>query len=76
VYAPCTPVGKRAFLEWFKGIQMPDQAEWLIIGDFNLIRKPEYRNKEKGDVKEMYLFNEATDTLGLTKLPLHGRHFT
>lgn len=76
MYAPCTPVGKRTFLERFKGIQMPDQTEWLIIGDFNLIRKPEDRNKEGGDVNEMYLFNEAIDTLGLIELPLHGRHFT
>jgi hypothetical protein len=24
VYAPCTPNGKRALLDWFKNIQMPD----------------------------------------------------
>jgi hypothetical protein len=24
VYAPYTPNGKRAFLDWFKNIQMPD----------------------------------------------------
>lgn len=45
IYAPCTHDGKRSFLEWFKGIQMPEQNEWIIVGDFNLIRKPEDRNK-------------------------------
>jgi exonuclease III len=45
VYAPCTHTGKREFLEWFGGIQMPDDVHWLITGDFNLIRKPEDRNK-------------------------------
>jgi hypothetical protein len=76
VYAPCTPNGKRALLDWFKNIQMPDDREWLVIGDFNLIRRPEDRNKEGGDTNEMFLFNEAINTLGLTKLPLHGRRFT
>ena len=65
VYAPCTPTGKRNFLEWFKHIQMPDQTEQIIVGDFNLIRKPEGRNKEGGDVNEMFLFNEAINTLSL-----------
>ena len=76
IYAPCTPSGKRAFLEWFKNIQMLELTEWLIVGDFNLIRRPEDRNREGGDATEMYLFNEAIDTLGLIELPMHGRHFT
>lgn len=38
VYAPCTPSGKRLFLEWFKNIHVPDHIDWLIVGDFNLIR--------------------------------------
>jgi hypothetical protein len=76
IYAPCTHDGKRSFLEWFKGIQMPEQNEWIIVGDFNLIRKPEDRNKEGGDTNEMFLFNEAIDTLDLVELPLHGRQYT
>lgn len=76
VYAPCTPAGKRAFLEWFRNIQMPHEIDWLIVGDFNLIRKPEDRNKDGADVNEMFLFNEAISKLGLTKLPLHGSPFT
>ena len=55
---------------------MPDQTEQIIVGDFNLIRKPEDRNKEGGDVNEMFLFNEAISTLNLVELPLYGRHFT
>jgi hypothetical protein len=37
IYAPCTPDGKKDFCEWFKDIQMPDDQEWLIVGDFNLM---------------------------------------
>lgn len=76
VYAPCTPAGKRVFLDWFRNIQMPEHTDWLIVDDFNQIRRPEDRNKEGGDVTEMYLFNEAISALGLIELPLHGRHFT
>jgi hypothetical protein len=51
-------------------------VEWLVIEDFNLIRRPKGRNKEGGDTNEMFLFNEVINTLGLTELPLHGRRFT
>jgi hypothetical protein len=76
IYAPCTPTGKRAFLDWFKSFPMPEQTEWLNIGDFNLIRKPKDRNKEGGDIIEMHLFNDAINTLGHVELPLYGRHYT
>ena len=76
IYAPCTPNGKRSFLEWFGNIQMPPYIDWLIVGDFNLIRKPEDQNREGGDINEMYPFNEAISALGIVELPLLGRHFT
>lgn len=46
VYGPCTAEGKRSFIEWFKQIQMLVEIDWLIVGDFNLMRKQEDRNKE------------------------------
>jgi hypothetical protein len=55
---------------------MPEQTEWIVVEDFNLIRKHEDRNKEGGDVNEMFLFNEAINTLSLVELSLHGRHIT
>ena len=76
VYAPCTPGGKRAFLEWFREIEMPPDLDWLIVGEFNLIRRPSDRNREGAATNEMFLFNEAINKLGLIELPLHGRHFT
>ena len=76
VYAPCTQAGKRSFLEWFMGIQMPDQIEWIIVGDFNLIRRLEDRNREGGDINEMFLFNKAINTLDLVELPLHDRQYS
>jgi hypothetical protein len=59
VYGPCTPEGKMLFLRWLKQIQMPEDVDWLIAGNFNLIRSPENRNKPGGDVTDMLLFNEG-----------------
>jgi exonuclease III len=50
VYAPCLAKGKKNFLDWFQSIQMPNFVHWLILGDFNLMRRPEDRNKEGGDI--------------------------
>lgn len=76
IYAPCTPAGKVNFLNWFGEIDMLDGMDWLVVGDFNLIRRPEDRNREGANPNEMFAFNEAINKLGLIELPLHGRHFT
>jgi hypothetical protein len=73
VYAPCTTEGRKDFYDWFKNIQMPDEQDWLIVGDFNLMRVLENRNRPGGDLSEMFLFNEAISSLGLLEIPLHGK---
>lgn len=55
---------------------MPDEVYWLMVGDFNLLRRPEDRNGDGADANEMFLFIEVISKLSLIKLPLHGRHFT
>ena len=76
IYAPCTPSGKRDFLRWFNHIQMPAYVDWLLVGDFNLYRNPEDRNKPGADYSEMLPFNEAISKLGLVELPLKGKRYT
>lgn len=76
VYAPCTLNGKREFLNWFRNIVMPEEVDWLIVRDFNLLRKHEDRNRDGANLNEIFLFNEAINKLGLIELPLHGRKFT
>lgn len=76
VYGPCDSDGKIAFIDWLENIQMPDDIQWLVVGDFNLIRKPEDRNWPGGNPSEMLLFNNAISSLGLVEIPLHGRKFT
>ena len=64
IYAICTSYGKLHFVNWFKNIQMPEDIHWLIVGDFNLMRSPNNRNRPGGDVQEMLLFNDAISALG------------
>ena len=76
IYGPCTVEGEILFLDWLKEIQMPDTIDWMNLGDFNLIRRQENRNKPGGNVNEMLLFNEAISLLGLNEIPLQGRKYT
>jgi hypothetical protein len=45
IYSPCTPEGKQQFLDWLRNVDMADDCDWLLVGDFNLVRKPTDRNK-------------------------------
>jgi hypothetical protein len=76
VYGPSVADGKISFLNWLKGIEMPDTIDWMILGDFNLIRREENRNMLGGNVNEMLPFIEAISLLGLHEIPLQGRKFT
>jgi exonuclease III len=75
-YGPCQADRKAIFIDWFSNIDMPDDLDWLIVGDFNFIRKPSDRNREGGEVNEMFMFNEAISKLGIVELPLKGRQYT
>jgi len=55
---------------------MPDDIQWLIVGDFNLIRKLEDRNRPGGNIGEMLMFNNAISSLGVVEIPFHDRKFT
>jgi exonuclease III len=71
IYAPCTPQGEIDFLNWLYNITMPSNKLWLIVGDFNLIRWQDDRNKSGGNINLMLKFNEAISTLDLVEIPLH-----
>jgi endonuclease/exonuclease/phosphatase family metal-dependent hydrolase len=61
---------------FWSGIQMPEETNWLVVGDFNLLLKPEDRNRSCGNTREMLLFNEAASSLSLVEIPLYGRKYT
>jgi hypothetical protein len=58
-------------MDWLKYIQMLDDIDWLIVGDFNLIRDQSNRNRPGGDITEMLLFNELISAQGWVEIPLH-----
>lgn len=50
--------------------------DWLLVGEFNLYRQPEHRNKLGGDINEMLMFNEMIADLDLSEVPFSGQEFT
>jgi hypothetical protein len=76
IYAPCTTEGKMEFWNWLHDFELPEDTNWLLVGDFNLIRWPSDRNKPGGNVQEMFRFNEVISYLRLHELPLQGYKFT
>jgi hypothetical protein len=47
-----------------------------MVGDFNLMRSPENRNRPGGDTNNMMLFNDIISHLNLVEVPLKNRSFT
>jgi hypothetical protein len=76
VYAPCNLEGRQPFLDCFNDIDMPEETDWLVIGDFNLIRRQSDRNKPGGNLQDMLNFNAAISNLRLEELRLHGSRYT
>jgi hypothetical protein len=57
--------GRADFLQWLNEVDMPDDMDWLLVGDFNLIRRMRDRNKPGGDVQNMLDFNAVISNLRL-----------
>jgi exonuclease III len=76
IYAPCSSEGKQRFLNWFHSIEMAKDADWLVVGDFNLMKNPDDRKKTQGNLSEMMEFNAAISNQRLEELRLHGTKCT
>jgi hypothetical protein len=55
---------------------MQEEINWLVVGDFNLLRNPSNRNRPGGNLQDLFLFKEAISAQGWVELPLHGRKYT
>ena len=64
------------FTNWLFDLNIPDDENWLILGDFNFIRSTNNRNKPGGDAADMLLFNEIIRAQSLMELPVKGRTYT
>lgn len=48
----------------------------MLLGDLNLIRSPEDRNKPGGNISEMLMCNDMIHQLDLVDIPFKGRSYT
>jgi hypothetical protein len=52
------------------------KPEWLILGDFNMIRRAREKNKGSINRRVMRQFNHTIDYLQLLELDLNGKLYT
>jgi hypothetical protein len=61
IYGPCVGEERENFVQWLFDLNIPDDEDWLLLGDFNFIRSPSNRNKPGGDVNDMLLFTHQRE---------------
>jgi hypothetical protein len=76
VYGPCSAEGKADFITWMKNVDIPNDEDWIIMGDFNLYRVLENRNREGANTNDMFIFNSMISHLVLKEIALHGKKYT
>jgi hypothetical protein len=76
IYGPTSAGGRTLFANWLLSMNRDEYDLWMILGDFNLIRCPENRNRAGGDNNNMLLFNNIIQHLDLEEIPLKGRAYS
>lgn len=67
---------KAAFIFWLYHFDCLDFEDWILAGDFNLIRSLDDGIKPGANVQDMMAFNDLLLHLDLVDIPFHGRKFT
>jgi hypothetical protein len=57
-------------------LQRNADENWMLAGDFNFYRSVLDRNRDRGNMNDIMIFNEIISNLGLIEIPLKGRNFT
>jgi endonuclease/exonuclease/phosphatase family metal-dependent hydrolase len=76
VYGPCEGFERENFVAWLFHLDIADDANWILLGDFNFYRFVESRNQPGANLSDIETFNEIISCLGLIELPMKGRSFT
>jgi exonuclease III len=76
IYGPAATADKLGFISWLYNFDTSGFEDWLLLGDFNLIRSAENRNRPGGNSSEMMLFNDLIQHLDLVEIDFQGRSFT
>jgi hypothetical protein len=72
IYAPSTTTGKMEFLQLFSNFKANPDQSIVFLGDFNLIRSFDNKNKPGGSTTLMLEFNSAISQLGILEIALRG----
>lgn len=65
IYGPCTPDGKADFINWLYNFDTEHFEDWVLAGDFNLIRSPDDRNRPGANMQDTMMFNDLIAHLDL-----------
>jgi hypothetical protein len=76
IYGPCLAKPKADFINWLYNYDASSFDLWMMLGDFNLIRSLDNRNRPGGNANDMLLFNDIIQHLDLVEIPLKDRAYT
>jgi hypothetical protein len=76
VYGPQPENEKMTFLTELRNIRNMMKPKWLILGNFNMIRRAREKNKSSINRRVMRQFNHTIDYLQLLELDLNGKLYT
>jgi hypothetical protein len=68
IYSPAAAADKPSFISWLYNFDTSNIEDWIILGDFNLIRSSDNRNRSGGNSNEMLLFNDLIQHLNLVDI--------
>lgn len=72
VYGPQEDGDKIQFLQEMRQTHTMAQQKWMLIGDFNLIRRANEKRSSNLNLRMMGCFRNTIDDLELLEIPLHG----
>ena len=76
VYGPCQGEQRDNFVNWLLNLNIPNNENWLLVGDFNFIRALDNCNKPGRNISDMITFNDFIISQFLIELPVKGRLYT
>ena len=76
MYGPAQDNLKNAFLAEMVNVVGAELNPFLIGGDFNIMRRPEDKNKDNFNPRWPNLFNAVIESLEIKEIELKGRQFT
>lgn len=76
IYGPCKGPERDEFVSWLNNLQIEEEENWMLIGDFNFYRSLTDRNRKGDNMNDVFIFNGIISNLSLLQIPLKGRKYT